>query len=559
MTGFEIFGAIGTCVALLNLARQGYESLAKTYNEYRKAGPHIARTQRQCSAIYFNVEAWTKNCGLDIPMTDELYQAHWGQESWKLIEENLAAVHTSCADLAAIIDKALPAIDSYDKIPEKDRERAQTCLARRPPPTRNRLRKRIHQAVKSRTPRPFTEQKVTEMRLLEDHISRTTSARKKIKYVLSSSDQVQKHIKQLNEDFNELKKLVKSAWSLQHPSLDYTTSTLSERYLAALTQARQHLVEEARKDRLHTKALYSCCFGTRQALKLELSLIGTPGDSRSKQFHLFMPQGQYQEHLEVSTVILRRDETLGNLVGGDDILEACGRALQEEPSLLRIPSDVQNSSSRSLYTKDHFWFSLKKCAVHTGGPSLSSLKLQMVSLVTAERLEVAYHVVETGLILLGTPWMSALSTTSLKRLKVSQQPPRYLIDVKERSNLVQTRLSNQRKHLHMYILTIGVTLVEIALLTMIRDLRPSILGIELLIKDSEGLGWRSPRHITSLVNAELGASFSEAVEFCLQDPELASNRLWNKGIFYDRTCTEEQVSLGLLDEFYKNVVVKLEP
>ena len=30
LTGFEIYGAIGTSIALLNLARQGYESLAKT-------------------------------------------------------------------------------------------------------------------------------------------------------------------------------------------------------------------------------------------------------------------------------------------------------------------------------------------------------------------------------------------------------------------------------------------------------------------------------------------------------------------------------------------------
>ena len=58
-TGFEIFGAVGTCVALLNFARQGYESLARTYSDYRKAGPHILAAQRHCSQIYFTVQAWT--------------------------------------------------------------------------------------------------------------------------------------------------------------------------------------------------------------------------------------------------------------------------------------------------------------------------------------------------------------------------------------------------------------------------------------------------------------------------------------------------------------------
>ena len=130
--------------------------------------------------------------------------------------------------------------------------------------------------------------------------------------------------------------------------------------------------------------------------------------------------------------------------------------------------------------------SLRKCALHAYGPSLSSLKFQMASLVTAERLELAYSVVETGLILLETPWTSALGNTSLKRFKASQQPPRYLIDIKERSNLVRTRFSNERGHLHLYILTVGVALVEIALLTVIRDLRPSRSGVEFLVKDSDG-------------------------------------------------------------------------
>ena len=54
--------------------------------------------------------------------------------------------------------------------------------------------------------------------------------------------------------------------------------------------------------------------------------------------------------------------------------------------------------------------------------------------------------------------------------------------------------------------------MEIALLTVIRDLRSLRSGVELLVKDSEGLGWRSPRHITGLVDEEIGVSYSKAVE-----------------------------------------------
>ena len=65
-------------------------------------------------------------------------------------------------------------------------------------------------------------------------------------------------------------------------------------------------------------------------------------------------------------------------------------------------------------------------------------------------------VVETGLVLLGTSWLSALSNTALKRFKANQQPPRYVLDISDRNNLVRTRLWDERKTLHLYIFTIGI-------------------------------------------------------------------------------------------------------
>ena len=553
LTGFEVYGAVGTSIALLNLARQGY----KTCSDYRKAGPHMVAAERHCSIIYFNLRAWIKTWGFDVPMTDELYKASWGEDGWKEIEAQLAAVSIKCADLAAIIDKALPSTETYQQISKDERKRIRAYLDQRVPPAKPKLRERIRQAFDHRVPRLSTDSKVEEIRLLEKHISKSTSARRKVEYVLCSGENLEKHLKALEEDFNLLTRLVKSAWRRQHPSVDHRTSTLNERKLVALTAARQFLIEKAKEDRVATKALYKCCSSTKQSLKLELSLIDTTGESQIKRFHIFVPRVQYQEYLEVSTVILRKDPPLGEVDWRDNFMDACDKVHKKEEGLLWLPSDNPNGSAQTLReTRERLWFSLRKRAMHVGGIELSRLSVEIASLVAAERLELAYRIVETGLILLGTSWLSALSNTALRRFKASQQPPRYVLDINERQNLVRTQLWDQKRDLHLYIFTIGVTLVEIALRAIIRELRRSKQGVELFVGGAGDLKWRSLSHITSLVHDEMGTAYSEAVKFCLQDPIHAPNREWKEGVLYDNTRSEEQKSMEILDVFYERVVIK---
>ena len=563
VTGFEVFGAVGTSIALLNLARQGYESLAKTYGEYRKAGPHIVETRRHCSNIYFIVEGWSRFWGFDVPMTDELLKAYWGEDGWKQIESQWAAVSIKCADLAAIIDKALPPTETYDKVTYQDRQRVRACLDERAHSKRDidssssKLLKRLRRAVDPRIRKCDTEQVVENIRVLEEHITRSTSAWKKAKYVLSFSEALQTHLKALKEEFDELQWLATTAWRSQHPRVDYSTSTLNDRHLVALTNARQFILEEAKKDRQATKALYGCCSSTKRALMVELSMLETTVDSRSKQFHIFIPQIPLNEYLEVSTSILRTHPPLEDVDWRDNFLDACDKVRQKENGLLWIPGDNQDGSTGSLReTRGRLWFSLSKRAMHVGNLSLPRLDVQMISLAAAERLELAYSVVETGLILFGTSWFSALSSVGIKRFKAIQQPPRYMLDIHDRHNLTQARLGDQMKDLHLYTFTIGILLVEIALQTVTRDLRRSNSGPELFIGGSDGIKWRSPGHVVSLVDHELGAAYSEAVEFCLQDPVRASNRNWKQGVLYDTTRNEEQISMELLDLFYNKVLIR---
>ena len=397
VTGFEIYGAVGTSIALLNFARQGYDSLAKTCSDYRKAGPNIVAAQGQCSILYFNIQSWAAIWDFDKPMPEELRKAYWGEHGWKEIKRQGAVVSIRCAELAAIIDKALPFNEAYAQISEDDQKQIRACLEQRAPPdnrappTRHMPRTWMKSVVDPRFPWLETEQKVEEIRLLEKRIQRSTSARKKIKYVLSSSKTLEKHLEALKEDFDALKELADVAWNSQHPKVDHKTSTLNERHLAALTKAHSFLVQEAKKDRLAIKALCSCCSSTKQALKLELSLLDTSGESRSKRFHVFVPRPQRREHLEVSTVVLQKDPPSSGTAWQDNFLDACDKVRQEGEGLLFLRGEQQNGSAGALREiRGDSRFILRKRAMHEGELDLSSLRVQMESLVAAERLELAY-------------------------------------------------------------------------------------------------------------------------------------------------------------------------
>lgn len=99
-----VFGAIGTSIALLNLARQGFETLAKGFKEYAKVGRDILDIQRRIENLCFLIEEWKRFWFFDLPASDELLKAYWGQRGASLIANQLAAIDVKCEDLAAVFE-----------------------------------------------------------------------------------------------------------------------------------------------------------------------------------------------------------------------------------------------------------------------------------------------------------------------------------------------------------------------------------------------------------------------------------------------------------------------
>ena len=413
---------------------------------------------------------------------------------------------------------------------------------------------------------PETE-RLGDLHVLEEYIATATTPLKKAKFVLSSSLKLESHLQALKADFGELKAVVDTSWRSQYPGIDINTSSPSQKRMLGLAKTHESILREAKRDREETKALHTCCSKVSNASKLEMNLLEekTSGN-HSKSFHIFIPWSNptvrgADVHLEVCAEILDKESPL-EADGPLDFLDACKIAERAEHSVFWTRPNGSTTSSDSQPDEKRFW-TLRRTStpLHSEGFRMWSLCSRLPKISLAERYELAYKVVESGLLLLGTSWLSALNSTTLMRFKVSRQKPKYILEVKDNSPISIRRLlggvlRETQRTVDLHTFVIGAILVEIALRGVIRNIRWINSSPELLIADARTERWSSLPRVVSLVKEEMGTDYSEAVQFCLQDPVCASNSSWMQGMLYDESWTQEEIYIALLDLFYENVLIK---
>ena len=558
VTGFEIFGAVGTSIALLDMARQGFESFKKDYKDYKKFGQKIAKSHRDCERVNFLIEELSIYWDLKDQMSDEWYKAFWGDRGWRLIQEQLAAVLIQCEGLAAMIGKVLPE-SIYDQIPRADRKRIEARLhenargADSQEAIHSQTLRRVTRILKKMIKNDAWKCKIQEIRVVEEYITYTTTPGKKAKYILGSCDQLETHLKDLEHDIKNLAELAEKAWRNRHGT-DHSASSRTDRQIIALSETHKPVLREARRHRDETKALHHCCISTVDSLKLEMSLLeGSPAENQSKVFRIFVPQQGRSVHLEVITRILGNDAPTNEVKFRHDFPSACEEAHKGGQALFWTRPGGNLGLVAS--SRQKIWFSLSKAAdpLYQNELSMLSLSLRLRDITIAEKLELAYSIVESSLTLLGTPWLSALSSQTLKQYRINnRQPPRYVLSIKETDqNLIRNRFYSEKGALEQCIFRVGILLAEIALGTVIQKFGKTNLGLQLVIMEHETTAQRqcSVHLIVHKVEKEMGKSYSEAVGFCLQDP-------WEPGTLYDPSFKQEEQAMELLEVCFNNILLK---
>ena len=456
-----------------------------------------------------------------------------------------------------MIDKVLPE-SIYDQIPRADRKRIEARLherARREEsqeaPHSQTLR-RVARKLKNKVKNDAWKCKIKEIRVVEEYITYTTTPGMKAKYILGSCDQLETHLKDLESDFKNLAELAEKAWRNRHGT-DHRALSRTDQQIIALSETHKPVLREARRHRDETKALHHCCISTVDSLKLEMSLLdGSQAENQSKVFRIFVPQPGRSVHLEVITRILGTDAPANEATSRHDFPSACEEAHKGGQSLLWTFPGVNLGPVAS---RQKIWFSLSKAAdpLYQNELSMLSLCLSLRDITIAEKLELAYSVIESSLTLLGTPWLSALSSQTLKQYRINNgQPPRYVLSIKKNNHdLIRNHFQLEKGALEQCISRVGTLLAEIALETVIQDFKKTVSGLQLVITEHETRVQRScsPHLIVNKVEKAMGKSYSEAVGFCLQDP-------WEPGTLYDPSFNEEELAMELLELCFNNTLVK---
>lgn len=168
------------------------------------------------------------------------------------------------------------------------------------------------------------------------------------------------------------------------------------------------------------------------------------------------------------------------------------------PSCLRIP--------REPIPKVHLKATPDRLVDILDGPQSSSKVSKKERFSTGARIELAFKIVESGFFLMGTPWLSSLSSKSLRRMK-SVGPTRYTfllaIQTLDFSDLLFDDPEALAETSQLF--RIGVLLIEIALgsATFSSRLEESNNKNDLI-------------SLLPVVEQSMGAQYCDATAFCLQ-------------------------------------------
>ena len=160
--------------------------------------------------------------------------------------------------------------------------------------------------------------------------------------------------------------------------------------------------------------------------------------------------------------ILREDPPLHEIRQRESFMNACNMAYRIGSCLLRTSVVLQQRANQQ--TQMRVWFHLRKQGrpLNSKISDLKSLNAKLADISKAELLGLAFRVAESGLVLMGTPWLLDISCVSLKYLKANGQGPQYLIDVSENRSSLRLLLENAKPRqiiVHSYIYAIGAVLV----------------------------------------------------------------------------------------------------
>lgn len=594
---FAIFGAVAGALGTLNLARQLIQYLYNTVQQYRAAAATLLALEHRFVSFQVRLETWANLWDLSESTTNEFYIALWSTQRWESISTQLATIDNTSEDFA----RSLAKIVSHGDI-QKIQAESQDTVSRRSRPG-PRSSGEVDEGLAGGMGYNNTRaDKKRQQRIMNDVAKKAMRPKAKAKLVVFEAAQLSKLIDTLDEQFNRLDADSKNFFAAAHPNYQATASVNERRETAAAKMVLQH----ALNTRDSSEALYQACLtlnhrdherslgrlarllrrggnsANQPNLEINLSLREKEGSPSVRQrqptflklhYHILIPWPEREARLEVlvEAPVQSSDQRIDGLNQRSsehishssspiqNFKDACmlvqsqkycdfQASLESTPNTFRLTSPSEPIQSLS-HKQMHLARLLDLIQTKTSFESHEHFPL-------SERLDLAYNIVECGLLLLGTSWLSNLSSKKIQRISRTdrEQRRRFILETGDFTNEDLASVEPQ-------IFNVGVLLTEIAIGQPVLRIKKyeTTSGSELHLVMASLLNFslnsRSlpANQVVDRVNKSMGQRYSRAVEFCLQQSPIRKRPSWRGFGDSHEWNVRDQAYRVILEEYYEEV------
>lgn len=600
---FAVFGAVVGAFGILNLARQFLQSLIHTVQEYGEAGATVIELSDSFESFMARLEVWAQQWNLTKSTPEEFYIALWSKKGWESISRQLAFIENRSEIYTSLLATTMSSED-LQKIETKSRaadaSRIQSAGICMDADISGVL------GYHTRTSRNHIE------RIKVKLAQRSMTPISKAKLVLSNATQLSTCLELMKAKFTELDRDSSNFYTVTYPSSTLNVS-ITDRHETAMAKV---LMQHALDTRDSSEALYQACLTLKHqaqdqglstlakrlrrserkfnlpSLEMNLSLreIGETSEAHQRMpafqklhYHLLIPWPKSETRLEIlvegpvqadggqerDCSTIQPPDSIRSCSIIQDFKHAC--ALVESRKTCKFQTNLESISNTNA---NALWFRLTSPSEPIHGLRQINLSkwLNLVQAKTSaesherfplrERLDLAYNVAECGLLLLGTSWLSNLSSKNIQRFSGPGREPRqgrerhrrFLLETKDLNNEDLASVEPQT-------FNVGVLLTEIAIAQPVLYIKKyeSTLGSELHLVMASlhnySLKRRSlPAHkVVERVNNHMGQGYSRAVEFCLQQSQIRKSTAWQKDNVSREWKVRDQAYRVILRDYYQEV------
>ncbi len=558
-SGLEILGAVAAVVSMLDTAVTLLNTVPNTAKAERRVGRKVALMRLDIGASKVGLNNWQKKWGVHETDSEKFCLAFWGETGLRTIQSELAVIDSKCADFTVTISKLVGTNSLNDP---KQTAKIEVLEARFS--NFNSEGEQLSQEDRNAKMKEFHE--------LGRLTQKTMSIWDKLDYVFFKSKHLLDELPDIRERIDRLKTDSEEFFQAQYPDIA-TSASMQERRKRVLSgiTLQVTLAGKAASEALHdsctsaSRGTYSEKYSTEPGHftfdlpGLELNLLcDDSGPGPRLKYRLVLSRPGEEEDLEILVEGPVRPEEEEKRF---DFQSACAKLMAfESGSCIFEAKSERYADAAAVFRMTR---SKDPIEVRTYG----KVDLKKVLRGLAENQNwfpfslqaiLAYKVVMNGLALLGTSWLSHLTSQCVQRIPENveignESTYRFLLDVSNRSAL---------DTVEPHIFNIGVLLAEIILQSPVEEIKMLDTGAGTephLVMKSPKLDRSDARPLSCAVVVRhvkvLSVPlFANVVDFCLQQSVYSRRRSWCRArrfrTWEEQTKAYEDVLADYYDEVY---------